>query len=189
MRKDTKKMLIAAVLLAGLLSLGGCGSHVMTRAARMDAPESGYALVSFVRPSIFGGAIRFGLWDGDEFIGVLTAKSVVQYKARPGRHLFLARAENWSFVDATLEAGKHYVIVGKVFPGVWKARVALVPAASPEETRADINKYVNRLNPIKAVEETKEAYAAKRRDQVRQAVEKFKAGEVKYATLPAGAGV
>jgi len=50
-----------AALIAGLL-LNGCGSSIITRHARIDAPDSGYALVSFVRPSTFGGAI-IPVWD------------------------------------------------------------------------------------------------------------------------------
>ncbi len=189
MKKARNTVVFMMVALLAGASLNGCGGSIMTRTARIDAPDSGYALVSFVRPSMFGGAIRFGIWDGDEFIGVLTAKSLIQYKARPGRHLFIARAENWSYVDANLEAGKHYVIVGKVFPGVWKARVGMDPADTPEETRADINKYVNRLTPMKAPEEARDAYAAPRLEHVRRAIEKFEAGEVKYATLSADSGV
>ena len=187
MKLTNSFVLVAVILLA--LTLSGCGSSMMTRVARMDAPSDGYALVSFVRPSVFGGAIKFGLWDSDKFIGILTAKSVVQYKVKPGKHLFIARAENWSYVEADLAAGKHYVIVGRVFPGVWKARVGMDPANSPEETRADVTKFVNRLNPIGVMEGTREPYESARVDHVKKAIDKFQAGEVKYATLSADAGI
>jgi hypothetical protein len=177
------------VTVAGLFSLTGCGSDIFTPAKLVDGPERGYALVSFIRPSILGARTRIALWDGDEFIGILAARSVVQYKARPGHHVFIATAENWSYVDANLQAGKHYVVVGRVFPGAWKARVGLDPADNPGQTREAIDKYVKHLIPIMVPDDAKEKYAARRRDRVRRAVDKFNAGEVKYATLSAGSGV
>ena len=44
-----------------------------------------------------------------------------------GEHVFLARAENGSCVHADLEAGRSYFILAKVFPGIWKGRVACDP--------------------------------------------------------------
>jgi hypothetical protein len=58
----------------------------------------------------------------------------VQYLAKQGEQLFLARAENWSDVKADLEAGKQYFIIGKVFSGVWRARVAFDPVTKGDGT-------------------------------------------------------
>ena len=123
--------LLAVTALLGLLT--GCGSSLMTRVPTIEKPDSGRAMVTFFRPSAFGGAIKFSAWDGDRFIGILTARSYVQYQTNPGRHLFMARAENWSYVEADLQAGRHYYIIARPMMGAWKARVALDPVGQHED--------------------------------------------------------
>ena len=105
----------------------GCASPMMQPTERLANPDPERALVTFLRPSYFGGVITFGIWDSDAFVGVLTAGSYIEYLVKPGSHLFMTRAENWSYVKADLEAGKRYDILAKVFPGVWKARIAFDP--------------------------------------------------------------
>lgn len=172
------------------LSLFGCGSSLMqTRTASSAPPRPDKAVVTFLRPSIFGGAIRFGLWDGDELVGVLTARSYIQYSVKPGPHIFMARAENWSYVKADLEAGKNYYILGKVFPGFWKARCALDPVKKEDSTtQQQIDKWLRELTPIEIIPGKAEAYAQPRVQQVREAVNEFKAGKVKFEVLEAGDG-
>ncbi len=165
------------------ISAAGCGTPVMRDTTTVHQVSQEYALVTFVRPTGFGGAIKFGLWDSDKFIGILNAKRVVQYKAAPGEHLFLARAENWSYVRANLEAGKQYVIVGKVFPGVWKARVALSPVTKTTETdQATIDNWL-RGTPSEIIPEQLASYESQRQAQVRDAMANYQAGEVKFEIL------
>jgi hypothetical protein len=164
--------------------MSGCSSSMMTQTETqvLDSPDQ--ALVTFIRPSMFGGAIQFGIWDGDHFIGVLSAKSYVQYLAEPGEHLFLARAENWSYVKANLEAGKEYFIIGKVFPGVWKARVALDPVANGDGTnQADIDRWLTELKPTTVLPEKYEGYVSPRVAQVKEAAGEVDNGKVKYEVL------
>ena len=167
----------------------GCASTMMTRTSMIAAPPEGKAIVTFVRATMFGGAIKFGIWDSDKFVGILTAKSYVQYAAEPGEHIFMARAENWSYVKANLEAGKQYYIMGNVFPGAWKARVALAPVkkadfAKPGEMEK-IGKWMKELSPTTPVASMVESYSSPRLTQVRQSVEEFKKGKVTYGVLDA----
>ncbi len=112
-----------------LLFLAGCKSPGMIPAKPVDMSslDSNTALVTFIRPAFVGTAIQFRMWDSEKFIGHLSSQSYIQYKTTPGKHLFLARSENWSCVEAELEGGKSYFIIGKVRMGLLKARVALDP--------------------------------------------------------------
>ena len=169
-----------------LLLVAGCGTPVMRNTTTIHQPGGDYALVTFLRPTSFGGAINFGLWDGDQFIGIINAKRVVQYRAAPGQHLFLARAENWSYLEATLEAGKQYYVIGKVFPGVWKARVALSPVVKDAEVTAEkLDQWVSGGTPQEIIPEQLDAYQDPRQAQVREAIAKYEAGEVKFEVLEA----
>lgn len=183
------RCLLAATV---LLVLTGCASTMMTKTGVITSPPQGKAIVTFVRPSMFGGAIQFGIWDSDKFVGILSAKSLVQYAAVPGEHIFMARAENWSYLKANLEAGKEYYVIGKVFPGVWKARAALVPVrkadlAKPGELEK-VATWLRELTPTTPMESKIEDYANPRLTQVREGIEEFKKGKVNFSVLEAGDG-
>lgn len=174
----------ALLLALALAPLWGCASAIMQPAPTLAAPETSQALVTFLRPTYFGGAIQFGIWDEDRFVGILSAGSYVQYLAAPGEHVFLARAENWSYVRARLEGGRRYYILGKVFPGVWKARVAFDPVRRADPTGDDeIERWLEELKPTEVVPEKREAYAAPRLVQVGEAVQAFRSGQVTFEVL------
>jgi hypothetical protein len=89
-------------------------------------PTQDKALVRFMRPSAYGCAINFNILDGTKVIGNSLAKSQFDYLAEPGKHLFIAMAENKAFLEADLEAGKTYYVFTRVYTGAWKARVAFI---------------------------------------------------------------
>ena len=125
--KKSRLILIGICLM--LVFLAGCKSSIMTmvQPVNVSSIDGNTALVTFVRPSSYAPAIQFGVWDSETFVGIVSGKSYVQYRATPGEHLFLARAENWSCVEADLEVGKSYFIITAVRMGVLKARVSLEP--------------------------------------------------------------
>jgi hypothetical protein len=125
--KNVLRVTFVAVVAA---LLGACASTHMTEVPegqRVSKPESGNALVYFMRPSSFGGAIQATLYDDDIYIGTISAGTHVPYQARPGRHLFMVIGESADFMQADLLAGKTYY--AEVIPrlGVWKARFSLRP--------------------------------------------------------------
>ena len=182
-----KRIKIYGLVLGLFTLLGvGCGTPIMRDTTTIHQPSPEYALVVFVRPTAFGGGIKFGLWDGDQLIGILNAKRIVQYKATPGEHLFLARAENWSYLKANLEAGKRYIVVGKVYPGVWKARVGLSPVTKSSDTdQATIDGWLASGTPSEVIPEQYESYQTPRQPQVNEAIAEFEAGEVEFEVLEA----
>lgn len=124
-------ILIAALGLAGLL--GGCAttSALMAPSSTTPQPSADKALVVFMRPSVYGGAIQASVYDTsgghDTFIGVVSARTKVAYEATPGTHLFMVVGENADFMNADLVAGKTYYVLVKPRMGMWKARFSLIP--------------------------------------------------------------
>ncbi|HET6806528.1 MAG TPA: hypothetical protein VFH59_13925 [Frateuria sp.] len=121
-----------SVALLLLLGLAGCQSSLMTKAGGSEPmPEPGKALVVFLRPSSFGGAIQSSVYDTgdtkDRFIGIVSTKTKVAYQADPGDHLFMVVAENADFMVAHLDAGKTYYALVSPRIGFWKARFSLLP--------------------------------------------------------------
>ena len=155
----------------------------------LHQPSDQSALVTFVRPSPFAFAVEVSMWDGEQFFGMLNSQKVLQYKASPGEHLFIARADNWSDMKATLEAGKQYYVVAKMFPGknmFFGIGVALNPVLKDGDVTAEqIEGWVSSGKPRELVPEQREAFEAKLLPQVREAIGRYEAGEVEFATLAA----
>ncbi len=180
-----KKLLLIGVCFT-LVFLAGCKSSIMTtvQPVSVSGIDENTALVTFVRPSSYGNAIQFGVWDSEHFVGVVSANSYVQYKTSPGKHLFLARAENWSCVEADLEAGKSYVIITAVRMGAWKARVALEPVTRTGKISDEkINKWLTGLNATAVDPAQVESYTAARIEHVRKAIENIRQGKATCKTL------
>jgi hypothetical protein len=111
----------------------------------------------------------------------------VQYLAEPGEHVFMGRAENWSYVKAELRGGKNYYILGKVFPGAWKARIAFDPVTNGDGTTdEEIRNWFKKLTPTAVIAEKRAAYVEPRIPDVKKAVNAFKSGNARYEILEAG---
>ena len=64
------------------------------------APETGKALVFFIRPTKFASIIPCAIMDGDQGIGRLQGKYMIAYMADPGEHLFGVFVETADFMKA-----------------------------------------------------------------------------------------
>jgi len=123
--KTSKKFSVVVVLFMSILCSGCAGySKYMKPTPTLLQPTTDKALVRFMRPSGFGFAINFNMLDGESVIGNSVAMSQFGYLAEPGKHLFIATAENKAFLEADLEAGETYYVITTVYSGVWSARVA-----------------------------------------------------------------
>jgi len=168
------------VLLVMVLGLSGCASSMMLKADSILSPGPNYAVVNFLRPSALGGAIKFGIWDRDNFIGILTPRNYIQYKASPGEHLFMARAENWAVIKATVAAGKTYYILAAPRMGVWKARVAM-EVVKPDDEK--LQKWMDSLEPITVDPAQRDAYVSERVADVRTAVDNVESGKADFSVM------
>ena len=165
----------------------GCSSSIMTKTERLSAPQSGQAIVNFVRPSMVGGAISFGLWDGDSFVGILMPGTCIQYQTTPGEHYFMARAENWSCVKANLAPDKQYVIKANPVLGVWKARVAFDPIVKADYDKGqlkDAQKWIT-AQTVMPDPAKRDEYVQPRKDDVARAMNLFKSGGGKFEVMSA----
>lgn len=117
-----------------VLAISGCASsHMAVKSGPAVSADAGSALVVFMRPSAFGGAIQSSVCRVDddmhdqEFIGIVSSGTKIGYRARPERHLFMVIAENADFMDAELAPGKTYHVLVSPRIGIWKARFSLLP--------------------------------------------------------------
>jgi hypothetical protein len=166
--------LLAILCVAALAT--GCASIKMVDVSPTKVVPPGKALVTFVRQSVYmGDGIPVDLWDGEHYIGVLKAGTIVQYLATPGDHLFLANAENWSYASGSLVEGKRYYLKANVFPGVMTARIAFGVAERTDDRIDQWHQWDAKAAPEAPRAEFEEAELA----TVQEAIQTFKSGAVK----------
>jgi hypothetical protein len=137
-----------------LFLLSACASSHMTRVPPdqlITGPTSDRTLIYIMRPSSFGGAIQSTLYDGEEYIGTLSANTRVAYLAEPGHHMFMIVGESADFMQAELTAGKIYFALVAPRMGVWKARFSLNPVKATE-SKKKIVKWMNGTKEVSANE-------------------------------------
>lgn len=113
----------------------------------LTKPSEGKCMVYITRRETAALLVKFSIYDGDLFLGKLKAKKYFAYECDPGEHIFIGKGENTFYVDATLEAGKTYVMDLKIQMGVVSARVKLIPIDRSykkyEKERKKIIEFVN----------------------------------------------
>jgi hypothetical protein len=125
---------IFIVLCIGL-ALTGCASKYMQpvdpEIELSYVPSESEAVIIFMRPSAFGGAVQSSVFDtttGENvLVGIISSKAKVAYKTAPGEHIFMVVGENADFMGAEVEAGKKYYALVTPRVGFWKARFSLKP--------------------------------------------------------------
>ena len=138
------------LLLVSLLILGGCASTHMNTVPgeqRSSKPTPGKALVYFVRPSSFGGAVQSTIYDGNDYIGTVSANTHVAYQAAPGKHMFMVVGESADFMRADLNAGKIYYAQVIARMGFWKARFSLVPS-NGQFSQSQLEKWISSTRQV-----------------------------------------
>lgn len=135
-----KRFILAGFVIPILSLTVGCTSSLMKKSesdnTAITVGRPGYAQIVFMRPSSFGGAIQSSVFDlkqdrnqlsDDNFVGIVSATTKIQYEAEPGYHLFMVIGENADFMPAYLNAGKTYYALVTPRIGWWKARFSLKP--------------------------------------------------------------
>ena len=109
------------LLLSMILCVSACATpRFMNPTTTALQPTAEKAVVRFLFPRT-GGYV----WDGETFLGTGFPSAQFDYHASPGKHIFFTTAENKAFLEADLDGGKTYYIIGRTWSG-WGLRVGLV---------------------------------------------------------------
>jgi hypothetical protein len=105
----------SAIAIAAALILTSAGANAATKSttpAPIIKPDESTAVVSIIRRAVFmGDGWNYDVWEGDKYVGVLAAGTLLQHRAEPGEHVYLLMARGihvWSYMKANLVAGKEY---------------------------------------------------------------------------------
>ena len=114
---------LAAVLAVFGTGCASTGGGPKGTAPNITMPPAGKARVVFLRPSSYAYAIHFGVHDGENLIGVMTASSYFTYDCEPGKHLFGTSMEDVALLDADLLPDRIYYVKVSAAMGAWIAQV------------------------------------------------------------------
>lgn len=151
-------------------------SVTVSATARAQQPDQSMATIVFMRPSIFGAAIKSSVFDitsgKNEVIGILPAKKKISYRVDPGNYFFMVIGENADFMRAELEAGKTYYCLVQVRMGAWKARFSLVPIRNMELDGEEFLKWQKKTKQIENRDQAR-AWSAKHAQSIEHKREKY----------------
>lgn len=127
---------ILAILFSSFTSL-------LSAQTEQNTEDPTKATLYIVRTSGLGAAINFKYFINDQFVGKCNYGKYLKLEVEPGEHLIWAKAENRSFIEANLEAGKVYVLNALPKMGAFKAGVRLQPIDTQNERELKIvKKYI-----------------------------------------------
>lgn len=152
----------------------------LTKATRIDAPPSGKVLVNFHRPSSWGGAERFAIFDGNgKMLIDLPGGCEFQLVCDPGEQVFIAWADHVTVVKADLAADKIYDIMIDIGMGWMRGNIQLIPLVKGDERRDKLADYERREKKVVALNRNKHVtdYEEKNKDRVEQIKKDFLSGD------------
>jgi len=178
-----QKRLVYSIGLVALFALQSCGSLPYMRKPEanepmLTAPPAGQALVNFHRPSGYGGAQQYPVFDGEKLIGNTMGKTMFQYVCDPGVHHFMGVADRATVVRAELAADKVYDIVLNISMGFWKAGITMDPLIQGHDKRPEVPEWEERERRwIYAADERALRYEASRQGWAQDTKADFTTGD------------
>ena len=148
MSRNLKRNMAAVCLITAAFAVTACGPRMMVNSTTplpADAPSADVARIYFVSPTP-PAPYRSGsayVWDGGTLLGMISNKQVIISEVAPGRHIFLAQAQNLAAIDANLEGGKSYYIKVDYAPGFSTNSVVFYPVTPATEEWAVRHEWVN----------------------------------------------
>ena len=127
-------LLIKGLLVLALFAFSGCASLPKPEEMKKDIagfelpylPMDGKAMVYIVRPSSYGGLVRFNVYlDGKEAeseMGYNRGSQYIYFNVEPGDHQILSLAENWAEISISVKAGDIVFIQQDAQMGILMAR-------------------------------------------------------------------
>jgi hypothetical protein len=169
------------MVLVGALATSAVGCSASSEYMRPVAapqpvkPAADGAVVVFVRPSSFGGALKQTILDGKgRFLGEALPSSRFSVTLPPGEHTFIVWAENTGAVKADLASGKVYFVEVALSMGALSARADLIPIKPGSEAWNDLEGWLAETDAFTPDADGGQAYLSERKDDVDERIKRAK---------------
>lgn len=116
-------------------------------------PAAGKALVYFIRSQVMGAGVKVKLYADTEFLGIIASHSYIPFECDPGKHEFIASAENAGFLKAELLPDRIYYVQVAMHMGALKARTHFEVARTGSEAMKEITKELEDLHLVTTTDE------------------------------------
>ncbi len=110
-----------------LLTPGVLGLNLMVDSDQKLLPDAEHAVVTFYRTDKLIAQWPFDIWSQEGYLGSTVGNTYFQVKLKPGKHTFLSISEQYSLLEADLEANKEYAVELSVGMGWNQAHIKLLP--------------------------------------------------------------
>lgn len=112
------------------------GFPVMKPATEPMKADADTAVINFYRMETLIGEVPFDIWSEEGYVGSTKAGTYFQVRVTPGKHTFVSLSERYSVLEATVEAGKEYVVEFDVDMGWNQAHVQILPIDPVKEAKS-----------------------------------------------------
>lgn len=133
-----KGIWVVAALFFTVVASGCSSLGTMKTANYVERPQENMALINIVRPSIFiGDGVKFEAWNGESFIGTLSAGTMLQYAVAPGKHCIMVdptQGGPWATMLVEVQPNTTYFIKPNTIPTVG-LRLGLADGDDPRITK------------------------------------------------------
>lgn len=141
----------------------------------LKKPSEGKALIYITRSNDLASGMNFRVYNRDVFLGALPSRAYFTYECEPGEHLIWAASENRDFVEASVEAGKTYVIDLRAKMGAFIAAVGVEPYSPSNPTHVKrIEKVLKKHINANVVDENQTQEKLENIDKALEAYNKIK---------------
>ncbi|MBW2455009.1 MAG: hypothetical protein JRI68_10885 [Deltaproteobacteria bacterium] len=157
------------VLALGLAALGcrARSDHMAPSSAALGAPSAELAQVVFIRPSAFAGNLLITICDDQgKFLGDAPPVSHFSVGLPPGRHTFVAWAENTAALRAEVAAGQTYFVEVALQAGSMTPRVELFARKPRTEPFALVPTWLAQTDRLEAERAAGQASLSSRHDDL-----------------------
>lgn len=164
-----------ALTLLALLACAGCtaSSDYMLRPATpvVPKPRPDSALVVFIRPSSYAASIATTILDDKgRFLGDSLPASYFAAHVPPGKHLFIAWAENTAALQAMLAPGRTYYVEVSPRMGMLSARMQLLALTPGSEDWGELGEWLRDCDLYLVDERRGQAYLQERSEDTRERI-------------------
>jgi hypothetical protein len=150
-------------------------------------PAPGKAMIYFVRSTTLGSAVKVKLYADGKFLGLVMSQTFIAYECDPGKHEFIAAAENAGFLEADLAADRVYLVEVAIHMGAWKARTHFETARAGSDALRDIEDELPNVHPVQTTAEGR-AWVAERQAKFDETIRKFRDKGEEFEALKPGDG-
>lgn len=153
--------------LCSCVKITGSSEYMANAEKPRIEPIKDKATVVFIRPTGQAWMNKFEIWDNDNFIGFAQSLSYFRHVCDPGKHLFIAVAENKTFLSAELNEGRIYYIITDARMGLFKARVELKPVKKDSDEMKNVNEWMEELQFINPVDDKRKEWEERAKTDTR----------------------